>query len=104
MKNKFSNESTYKKFLDLNKEAEFDKLFNQAIEKAKQSFGSKYPMHINGKTIYTQEQLIEQSPIDRSIIIGYFQKANRDHAKQAIEAASSAFEAWASLNYKERAN
>lgn len=104
MKNKFSNESTYKKFLDLNKEAEFDKLFNQAIEKAKQSFGSKYPMHINGKTIYTQEQLIEQSPIDRSIIIGYFQKANRDHAKQAIEAASIAFEAWASLNYKERAN
>ena len=38
---KFSNESTYGKFLESGKEAEFDALFDEAADKAKASFGSE---------------------------------------------------------------
>ncbi len=102
MKDKFVNEYTYKKFLDLNKEAEFDSLFDQAVEKVKKSLGSTYPIYINGKEIHLKDQLIETSPIDHNIVIGYFSKAAREHAKQAIIAAKNAFKTWANINYKKR--
>ncbi len=102
MKDKFVNEYTYKKFLDLNKEEEFDFLFNQAIEQTKRLFGSEYPIYIDGKEIYLENKLKETSPIDHNIIIGYFSKATRENAKQAITAAKKAFEIWSNINYKKR--
>ncbi len=102
MKNKFENEFTYKKYLESGNEAEFDRLFEAAVQEVKRNFNAAYPMYIGGKAVYSNEKLVEKSPIDGSVL-GIFQKGTREHAKQAIAAAKSAFAAWSATSYKERA-
>ena len=102
-KSNFENESTYKKFADSGREQEFDDLFESAANEVRKGFGTTHPMYIDGKAVYSNETLIERSPIDSEIIIGKFQKGGREHAKQAIMAAQKAFVAWSELGYKERA-
>ncbi|MEM3876384.1 MAG: aldehyde dehydrogenase family protein, partial [Candidatus Micrarchaeaceae archaeon] len=101
-KNNFSNEFTYKKFIEEGKEAEFDRLFDEAVQKAKQGFGSTYHMYIGGKEVDAGSVLTERSPIDGAII-GYFQKGTREHARMAIAAAKDEFARWRQVDYKERA-
>ena len=102
-KNNFRNEFTYKTFLENGKEAEFDSLFDREVENVKKEFGSKYPMIISGKDVYSTENLVEKSPIDNSTVIGYFQKGTREDARRAISAAQGAFKEWGSTGYKNRA-
>ncbi len=102
-KSNFENESTYRKFADSGREQEFDNLFEKAVIDVKKGFGSVHPMYIGGKEVYSEEMLTEKSPINSDIIIGKFQKGNREHAKQAILAAQKAFISWSELEYKERA-
>ena len=49
---KFTNESTYKRFLEEGKEHEFDTLFERAANEVKASFGARNPMYINGEEVY----------------------------------------------------
>jgi 1-pyrroline-5-carboxylate dehydrogenase len=98
----FENESTYKKYVEQGKEQEFDRLFDEAVDKArKEVLGKRFPMYINGKEVFAAEEITEVSPIDGALI-GKFQKGTREHAKQAVDAALSAFQAWAGLDYRER--
>jgi len=103
MGNKFTNESTYKNYLETGKEDEFDRLFVQAIEEAKKSFNVRYPMYIGGKEVYAQDMLEERSPIDGTII-GRFPKGTKEHATLAIKEAKKAFKSWSNTGYKERAS
>ncbi len=98
----FSNEFTYKNFVEPGKEGEFDRLFDEAAQHAKAQFGKKHPMYIGGRETFATEVLTEKSPIDGSVI-GHFQKGTRDHAKQAIKAAADALPSWSSTGYKDRA-
>ena len=100
---KFTNESTYRGFVEAGKEAEFDRLFDDAAQHARAQFGKKHPMYIGGKEVFASETTTERSPIDRDIMIGNFQKGTREHARQAIKAASSAFDEWKGTGYKEKA-
>ncbi len=100
-KNKFTNESTYESYLASGREQEFDKLFDDAVETAKMTLGSRHPMYINGKEIYSTEVLEERSPIDGTAI-GKFQKGTKEHAQLAIEAAQNAFKSWSCTDYKKR--
>jgi len=100
----FQNEFTYKRFLESGKEAEFDKKFEDAVEKVRREIlGKKFPMYINGKEIFAQEELVENSPIDGTLI-GRFQKGTRQHVQQAIATATAAFGSWSEKSYKERVN
>lgn len=99
----FQNEFTYKKFLEQGREEEFDSLFDSAVSKVKASIlGKKFAMHIGGKEVFAQNELLEYSPIDRSLLIGKFPKGTRENAKQAIDAAQAAFEGWSKTDYKKR--
>jgi 1-pyrroline-5-carboxylate dehydrogenase len=104
-KSKFTNESTYKNYLESDKEEEFDRLFDSAIEKAKKLFSSQnthqYPMYIGGKEVFGKELIQEKSPIDSSVI-GNFQKGTREHAQAAIAESLSAFRTWSITDYRER--
>ncbi len=102
MEKGFENESTYKKFLEMGKESEFDKLFDDAIIHVKREFGKDYPIFINGEAVKMPETLEERSPIDASLI-GKFQKGGRETARAAIASAKAAFPAWSETDYKERA-
>ncbi|MEM3252918.1 MAG: aldehyde dehydrogenase family protein [Candidatus Micrarchaeaceae archaeon] len=88
--------------MESGREDEFDRNFDEAVEYVKKNvLGRKFPMIIGGKEAFANEELVEYSPIDKSII-GRFQKGDRASARLAIEAAASAFESWANTDYKER--
>ena len=98
----FENEFTYRKFVESGRESEFDRLFDEAVERVnKEVLGKKFPMYIGGKEVYANEVIEEHSPIDGRLI-GVFQKGTREHARQAIDAAFSAFDEWRNKSYKER--
>ncbi len=99
----FLNEYTYKGFIESGKEDEFDRLFDDAAQRAKAQFGRKHPIYIGGREVFAAETLTEKSPIDGSVI-GYFQKGTREHARQAIRAAADALPSWSSTGYRERAS
>ena len=103
-KSNFENEFTYKKYADSGREQEFDSLFENAANEVKKGFGSTHPIYIDGKVVYAQETLTERSPIDSNMVVGKFQKGNREHVRQAITAAQKAFVTWGELGYKERAS
>lgn len=99
----FENEFTYRKFLDSGREEEFDRLFDSAVEEAKQNIiGKRFPMYIGGREVYSGEQIIECSPIDSKLVLGTFQKGTKEHARQAIEEALNAFGSWSNTDYRER--
>ena len=101
-KTSFENESTYKKFLEQGKEAEFDALFDRAIVEAKKLFGQKHQLQIGDQAVPTGESITERSPIDGTVI-GYFGKGTREHARMAIREGLKAFESWKDTGYRERA-
>lgn len=100
-KGNFTNESTYKNYLESGREQEFDQLFDKAVVEAKSGFDVRFPMYIAGKEVYSSELLEEKSPIDGTTI-GRFQKGTRENAQLAIEAAQKAFLSWSNLDYRQR--
>ncbi len=97
----FSNESTYKKFVEQGREKEFDELFDKGVEEAKKQFGKIHPMYIGGKEVSSKEKIEEKSPIDGTVI-GHFQKGTREHARLAIDAARNALPGWRHTDFRER--
>ncbi len=99
----FSNEFTYKKFLEDAKEGEFDALFDSAVERVRKNvLGKEFPIYVNGQEVLTKEKIVQLSPIDKAVM-GKFQKGDRDIARKAVEAASNAFAQWSETDYRERA-
>ena len=98
----FENEYTFKHYLRLGREAEFDKLFDEAAMKVRaEVLGKKFPMYIGGKAAFSTEEIVERSPIDGALI-GVFQKGTKEHASRAVAAALAAFEEWRNVSYVER--
>ncbi len=98
----FKNEFTYRNFIDSGKENEFDELFDKAVVKVKEELlGKKFPLIINAEEIYLQNELIERSPIDGTVL-GIFQKASKTETIAAIESALKSFEEWRTIDYKKR--
>ncbi|MGC8694720.1 MAG: aldehyde dehydrogenase family protein [Candidatus Micrarchaeia archaeon] len=103
MKQIFENEFTYRKYVESNKESEFDALFDEAVKNVKEHiFGKTYPMYLGGKEYTSDQKFTEKSPIDGTII-GYFQKGTREHARIAINEAKAVAQTWKLKSYKERA-
>jgi 1-pyrroline-5-carboxylate dehydrogenase len=59
-------------------------------------------LYIGDNEIYTGEEFEKRSPINTDILMGYFQKANRENIKEAIATAKKAFKEWSSMYYTER--
>lgn len=99
----FSNEFTYRRFLESGREREFDRQFDEAVEKVrKELLGKRVPMYIGGREHFTREEIMEYSPIDKSFV-GRFQRGTKTETIMAIEAAHRAFDQWQSTDYLERA-
>jgi len=98
----FKNEDTLQTFLDANQEYRFHELYDNATSLVSSEFGRTYPILINGKRIHTSQTIIRSSPADRRVTLGYVMKGNSIHAKNAIQAASNAFEKWSMMDYRKR--
>jgi RHH-type proline utilization regulon transcriptional repressor/proline dehydrogenase/delta 1-pyrroline-5-carboxylate dehydrogenase len=66
--------------------------------------GRTYPLIIAGRTITTQATIDSVNPSHRRQIVGHCGRATPEHARQAIDAALSAFAAWRDTPAQTRAD
>lgn len=102
-KNIFHNEMTYLRMSKEGNEKEFHRLYEDAVEKVKQELGKHHPMYIDDRPVYSEGgEFNDISPCDTRIVIGYFQKGTREHAKLAIQVAKRSFKEWSKQHYLKR--
>jgi len=74
-----------------------------ALSKVRAELGREYDLVIGGQRIKTQEKIKSLNPARPSEIVGIHQKAGREHAQPAIQAALAAFDRWKHAPVEERA-
>src|SRR5437016_7165666 len=74
-----------------------------AIAKVKSELGREYPLVIGGERIKTENKFDSINPANRTQVVGKFQKATKELANRAVEAAYETFQTWRSVPAEERA-
>jgi 1-pyrroline-5-carboxylate dehydrogenase len=95
-------EFTNEPYVDFSK-AENRKKMEDALKKVASEFGREYPMWIGGQKVITSDKRNSTNPSRPSEIIGVFQHANAEMARQAVEAAHKYFDTWKKVPFQERA-
>ncbi len=98
----FENEFTWGKAISKNTTEEFHEQFEKGIDEAKKEFGKKYPIIINGKEIFSDDNFSVNSPSDTKFPIAEFPKATISDTNHAILSAKNAFEKWSNTPYQTR--
>ncbi len=98
----FENEKTWAKAASNNAIDDFHKKFDQSVESVRKDFGTRYPMIIGGKEIYSENQFQVRSPSDRNIVIANFPMATNEDVFHAIESAKDAFFKWSVTPFQKR--
>jgi 1-pyrroline-5-carboxylate dehydrogenase len=75
---------------------------DRAIEGVRASFGRSFPLMIGGREVRAASEFEDRSPIDTRILLGTFQQASREQARDAIAAAKAAYPAWSARPWTER--
>ena len=96
------SEFTNEPFIDFTK-AENRARMQEALKKVKAEFGREYPMWLNGRKVTTVEKRTSTNPSHPLEIIGVFQNATADMARQAVEDAHKYFDTWKKVSPQERA-
>lgn len=96
------SEFTNEPFIDFTK-AENRSRMEEALKKVKAEFGREYPMWLNGKKVTTTEKRTSTNPSHPMEIIGVFQNATAEMARQAVEDANKYFDTWKKVSPQERA-
>ena len=97
MPTEFRNES----FTDFRKE-ENAQAMRQALEKVGAELGREYPLVIGGERLTTESKLDSFNPANRTQLVGRFNKATKELANRAVEAAAAAFKTWRNTPAPER--
>jgi 1-pyrroline-5-carboxylate dehydrogenase len=98
----FRNERTWQNAVEMGKTEEFHAAYEAGVERVRTEFGGKHPMIMGGKKVWASETFEDTSPANTMLVLGHFQKGTRDHARQAIRAASEAFPGWARMPHTDR--
>jgi 1-pyrroline-5-carboxylate dehydrogenase len=94
----FKNEDTFSMGKD-----KVNRYFKEALRRVEKDLGKHYPMYIAGEQAFSDEEVETVSPIDRRVVMGYFQKGKVEHARAAVQAAKEAFYGgWRDYDWKER--
>ncbi|MBV9713361.1 MAG: L-glutamate gamma-semialdehyde dehydrogenase, partial [Ktedonobacteraceae bacterium] len=75
----------------------------EALEQVRNEFGRTYPLIIGGKKIANEDTFASINPSQPDQVVGYFARASVEQAKEAVQAASAAFETWKRVPAEERA-
>jgi 1-pyrroline-5-carboxylate dehydrogenase len=77
--------------------------FERALKEVEHEFGQHHPFFIDNEKITSPDgEFEDRSPIDKRIVLGYFQKATRGHVSQAIASSKSKFPEWADREWRDR--
>src|SRR5690242_8250858 len=98
MRTEFRNEP----FTDFTKE-ENAQAMRDALEKVGAELGREYPLVIGGERITTDSKLESINPANRTQVVGRFNKATKELANRAVEAAAEAFKTWRNTPAEKRA-
>jgi len=96
------SEFTNEPFIDFSKPENRTRM-QEALKKVKAEFGREYPMWLNGHRTITTEKRTSTNPSHPMEIIGVFQNATAEMARQAIEDANRYFDTWKKVSPQERA-
>jgi 1-pyrroline-5-carboxylate dehydrogenase len=96
------SEFTNEPFIDFSKPENRSRT-EEALKKVKAEFGRDYPMWLNGQKVITTEKRTSTNPSHPMEIIGVFQNATADMARQAVEDAYKYFDTWKKVSPQERA-
>src|SRR5258707_10347855 len=96
------SEFTKEPFIDFAK-AENRSRMEEELKKVKAEFGREYPMWLNGKKVTTTEKRTSTNPSRPAEVIGVFQNATVEMARQAVEDANKFFDTWKRVPSQERA-
>ncbi len=79
-------------------------MYEKALETVREKYlGRHYPIFIGQEEVVSEDgEFEERSPIDTSIVVGYFQRANVKHVRKAIDVAEEAFQKWSRTSWKSR--
>jgi 1-pyrroline-5-carboxylate dehydrogenase len=91
---------TYQTFASPNPEV--DRLYDEAVVKAKSGFGKTFPFYINGETDTSDTTFDKISPTDLDLNMGTFYEATDEQVAAAVAAAKAAFPAWRATPWQER--
>ena len=98
MVREFKNEA----LVDFSNE-ENKKKMEETIAKVESELGKEWSLIINGERVRCRDQFFSRNPSDYEQVIGIYQKADKQHAFKALEAAQKAFERWRFTPAEERA-
>jgi 1-pyrroline-5-carboxylate dehydrogenase len=94
---------TNKTYLDFSN-PEIDKAQKDALAKVRSEFGKTYDMYLNGSWVKGEKGTFESiNPSNTQEVIGHFQLASANQAKQALSDAWDAFKSWQFVPVEERA-
>src|ERR1044072_4540705 len=82
-------ESRNEAFTDFTKEENAQAMRN-ALEKVRSALGREYPLVIGGERLTTESKLDSINPANGTQVVGRFNKATKELAKRAVEAADEA--------------
>jgi 1-pyrroline-5-carboxylate dehydrogenase len=99
MPSEFRNES----LTDFSKEENAQAML-AAIEKISTQLGREYPLVIGGELITTDSKLDSFNPANRTQLVGRFNKATKELATRAVDAAYQAFQTWKLTPASERSD
>lgn len=100
---KSTNEFKNEPFTDFSKE-ENKRAMQAALEKVSSELGKTYPLVINGERTEGESGDFESvNPANHKQVVGRFQKASREQAERAVEAAHETFKTWSKTPAEERA-
>src|SRR6266403_1652780 len=96
------SEFTNEPFIDFSK-PDNRKRMEDALKKVKSEFGREYPMWLGGQKVVTQEKRTSTNPSHPSEVIGVFQNATAEMARNAVESAHKYFDTWKKVPAEDRA-
>jgi 1-pyrroline-5-carboxylate dehydrogenase len=77
-------------------------LYEEAVVRAKEKFGTTYPLFINGEERFAEKTFEKRSPVNLDWVMGEFQYGSEQDVNDAIAAAKAAFPAWSRRPWQER--
>jgi 1-pyrroline-5-carboxylate dehydrogenase len=74
-----------------------------ALSEVESNLGREYDLVIGGRRLQTAQKIVSVNPARPSQVIGIHQKAEAEHAEEAMQAAQAAFLTWSRIHVAERA-